>query len=453
MSNGAKLYVEGYQKYKGGIFRITTARESPCIVVAPKFLPELNRLPEEILSFAAAIQELMHTNHIDIYNKGMEFPHAVKAFITPSLGRLNPILSNVLDQAIEDELPQSSSWVETKINEKLVRMVAKASGRVFIGSELCGSEKYLDTSINFTIDVMKAVFAVAFLPVWLRSVVTPMIPFVWTVYRRLQEANDLLLPVIKARRLAIRSGSLHEPDNMLDWLIMEQSKAGIEDDHDLVQKQLGATFASIHTTTQILLHTSYTLAAQPEIASMLRDEAREVLHRSSGEYTTQALQELKKLDSFMKELLRFYPLQASTYQRKVVQPITLSNGQVLPAGVIVEAPNGPISGDPEIFHDAHIFDPLRFYNLRQAKDAAKAEVVANSQFVSSGALSLSWGYGRHACPGRFFAANEVKIATSKILLQYDMKLPAGVTERHPNITFGDMTMPDPGKTVMLKRRV
>lgn len=132
----------------------------------------------------------------------------------------------------------------------------------------------------------------------------------------------------------------------------------------------------------------------------------------------------------------------------MVQPFALSNGQVLPAGVIVEAPNGPISSDPEIYFDPHVFDPLRFYKIRQAKDAVagnsgvkKAELVANSQFVSSGSLSLSWGYGRHACPGRFFAANEVKMIVGKVLMEYELKLPDGVTERYPNFTYGDMVGP------------
>lgn len=209
----------------------------------------------------------------------------------------------------------------------------------------------------------------------------------------------------------------------------------------------------------------YTLAAEPEIASMLRDEVREVLAKTGGEFTAKGLQDMKKHDSFVKELLRFHPLQAckrssnpcfvfvpllmlsfayiATSQRKVVQPITLSNGQVLPAGVIVEAPNAPVCGDAEIFEDPHVFDPLRFYKVRQAKDAANAnskrsDMVASSQLVGSSALSLTWGYGRHACPGRFFAANEIKMITGKVLMQYEIKLPDGVTERYPDLTFGDI---------------
>ncbi|KAI1409310.1 cytochrome P450 [Hypoxylon sp. FL1857] len=370
--------------------------------------------------------------------------------------RLNPIVSIVFDHAIEDELPQTYSWAEVKINDKLLRIIAKASGRVFIRPELCSNEQYLDTSINFTIDVMKAVFSVAFLPVWMRYIVTPLIPFVRTVYRRMREVNKLLLPVIQARKLAVKNNPLQQPDDMLDWLIREQTKAGIEDDDDLIQKQLGATFAAIHTTSQVMMHVFYTLAAEPEIASMLRDEVREVLAKTGGEFTAQGLQDMKKLDSFVKELLRFHPLQSSTSQRRVVQPIPLSNGQVLPAGVIVEAPNAPVCGDAEIFEDPHVFDPLRFYKVRQTKDAANAnskrrDMLANSQLVSSSASSLTWGYGRHACPGRFFAANEIKMVTGKVLMQYEIKLPDGVTERYPDLTFGDITMPDPSKAVMLRR--
>ena len=34
---------------------------------------------------------------------------------------------------------------------------------------------------------------------------------------------------------------------------------------------------------------------------------------------------------------------------------------------------------------------------------------------------LSFGHGRHACPGRFFAVNELKIAMAHLLLTYDIK--------------------------------
>lgn len=49
-----------------------------------------------------------------------------------------------------------------------------------------------------------------------------------------------------------------------------------------------------------------------------------------------------------------------------------------------------------------------------------------SQLVSTTPEHMGFGHGVHACPGRFFAANEVKIALIFILLNYDWKLPEGV---------------------------
>lgn len=59
-----------------------------------------------------------------------------------------------------------------------------------------------------------------------------------------------------------------------------------------------------------IIFSFYTLAADPEMAAMLKEEVQEVLERSGGEYTSAALQDMKKVDSFLKELLRFHPLQA-----------------------------------------------------------------------------------------------------------------------------------------------
>lgn len=140
------------------------------------------------------------------------------------------------------------------INLKVLRIVAMGSGRIFIGPELCRNEKYLDTAINFTIDTMKAVFIVSYMPVWLRPALTPFVPFVRTLYRRLREANELYRPVVAARRRAAKNAPSDKPDDMLSWLIDEQIKAGIEDDQDLVEKQIGASFAAVHTTTQTMTH-------------------------------------------------------------------------------------------------------------------------------------------------------------------------------------------------------
>lgn len=40
----------------------------------------------------------------------------------------------------------------------------------------------------------------------------------------------------------------------------------------------------------------------------------------------------------------------------------------------------------------------------------------------------AFGYGHHACPGRFFAAHEVKLVMCHLLLKYDWRLAGGAGE-------------------------
>lgn len=201
----------------------------------------------------------------------------------------------------------------------------------------------------------------------------------------------------------------------------------------------------------------YNLAAYPQYIPELRDEIRSVLTQHGDAFTSSALQAMKKLDSFIKETMRLYPPGLANFQRKVTKTITLSNGQVIPAGVVIQVPADAVARDPELFPNPDEFDPWRFSRLREeARGAGKAEEAAHHQFVSISSEVLTvcppifffpcslprvltvrqFGYGRHACPGRFFAANEIKMIIAQVILNFDMKLPDGVTERYPNIMFG-----------------
>lgn len=136
--------------------------------------------------------------------------------------------------------------------------------------------------------------------------------------------------------------------------------------------------------------------------------------------------------------------------------------------------SGGVCFDEEIHGNPNEFDALRYYRLRQAKDSLgsgtkAAEAVANSQFVSVSASSLGFGYGRHACPGRFFAANEVKMILATTLLNYEVMNPGGGVRRYENIYMGStvcygprqagtqcpnmiwQSVPDPTKTVLMRK--
>lgn len=104
--------------------------------------------------------------------------------------------------------------------------------------------------------------------------------------------------------------------------------------------------------------------------------------------------------------------------RYVKEDVTLPNGVTIPKGsqtsIITE-----IMRSEKTYKDAKQWDAYRFYNLRRAGQEQKA------QLVSATAEHLAFGFGKHACPGRFFAAHELKIMLAHILLKYDIEFVGG----------------------------
>ncbi|KAI0593268.1 cytochrome P450 [Biscogniauxia sp. FL1348] len=443
LTGARKLYNEGYRKFKDGVFRITTSRKNDILVLSPKFLPELKKLPDTIVSMSAAVDDAMEVKYTKIETTVPIVPHSVKADLTPSLNRLNPTIAKEVQETLDLEMPPASDWTEVDIHHVLLRVVAMVSGRVFIGPELCRSEQYLDCSINYTMDVMSAQRAVQQMKPWLRPFFASRLPQVKKLDQRIKEAEAFLFPVVDKRIKDASDPSCEKPDDMLTWLLERRPNFPDEKSQNLAKVQLGVSFAAIHTTTLTVTNAFYDIAALPDFAPELRAEAQAALAENGGVFTSNALQSMKKMDSFLKEVLRLHPATMASFQRKVLQPFTLSNGQFIPAGVTIEVPAVAVNSDSDIFEDALKFDPLRFYRLRQsAKEAGSVEGAALNQFVSVSQNSLTFGYGRHACPGRFFAANEIKMILANALQKYEFKNSDGSTERYPNIEFAHMSIPD-----------
>ena len=138
----------------------------------------------------------------------------------------------------------------------------------------------------------------------------------------------------------------------------------------------------------------------------------------------------------------------ASFGRRVLKGITLSNGQCIPPGCIIEVPSQAIYNDSTYYPDSEKFDGFRHYKLRRGGSTADH---ARNQFVTTNEQNLAFGYGRHACPGRFFAANEIKMIVAKMILDYDIKMPDGLHERYANIEVGRTSSPNPAKKLLFKK--
>ena len=106
--------------------------------------------------------------------------------------------------------------------------------------------------------------------------------------------------------------------------------------------------------------------------------------------------------------------------------------------------------DPDLYPDPERYDGFRFAKIRTHEPNTDAS--ARAQYAASNPASMSFGFGRHACPGRFFAANEIKAIMAYLLLNFDMKFPEGKEKRPESLLFETQFLPNPTATVMFKRR-
>lgn len=105
--------------------------------------------------------------------------------------------------------------------------------------------------------------------------------------------------------------------------------------------------------------------------------------------------------------------------------------------------------DPDLYPEPEKFDGFRFEKIRLSQPS---EVAAKAQYAASNSASMSFGFGRHACPGRWFAAHEIKSIMAYILANYDFCFPPGVDERPPSIAVETQFLPNHEAKLMFKRR-
>ncbi|KAJ7049335.1 cytochrome P450, partial [Mycena amicta] len=171
-------------------------------------------------------------------------------------------------------------------------------------------------------------------------------------------------------------------------------------------------------------------------------------------WTKTAMSKCIKLDSFLRESQRFNGASAVNINRIVVNPsgFTFSDGTHLPKGTFLAAATHATHHDGENYADPDVFDGFRFAKMRVDGDGedASAQGSIKLQMVAPDVKYLSFGLGRHACPGRFFAVNELKLMLAYILENYDVKLEG--PERPPTEWFGTLAAANRFGKVMFRKR-
>ncbi|TFK50189.1 cytochrome P450 [Heliocybe sulcata] len=447
LRNGPEIIREGYEK--GSVFKVSDF-DRWIVVVGPKLIDELKNAPDDVLSSSDAANDILsfdYTLHLDDAARLNDY-HVpiVRTRLTRNLNSFFPVVHDEIVAAFADLVaPKGDEWVKLPALDTVKHIICRVSNRAIVGQPLCRNPEYGQIATDFTLDVVKSAILLRLVPKFLKPTVGSRLPL---VPRTVARAANHLRPIIEERLHNMEEHGdnwLNKPNDLLQWLL-EDAEGEERDVEHWTMRVLLVNFASIHTTSMAFTQALYDLAANPEYLQPMREEVAAAVNEDG--WCRAALQKMRKVDSFLKESERFLGLGIGTFslRRKVLKPYTFSDGTTVPVGVHVSAAVQCIHADEENYSDAEVFDGFRFAKLREEDGQS-----TKHQFVNTANNYLLFGRGRHACPGRFFAATELKTILAHLIMNYDVKL-EGDGLRPRDDWIGGSRMPNRKAKVMFRKR-
>ncbi|GME27393.1 hypothetical protein N0V90_012135 [Neofusicoccum parvum] len=445
-ANSREVLRSGYILLQKGLplFRVTVEDGSELVILSSRYLDELKKLPDDTLSFEESLEVTTVTKYSHIGNLNSVGQRAVRSDLTPSLPRLMPAIASEARNALQENFPQNSAdWTSVDAFEAALNAITQVSARLFVGQQLCRDPRWLSCSKNATVLAFKSIEVIKPWPSWTRPFIHRFLPELRQLETVRLEAKELLMEAAKKKQEHV--GGQNKEDYLAEWVAAKNPKWS-EDLAEQAALQLDLSVVAIHTTSMALTHMLYDLATHPEYIPMLREEIKTALAECGGEYNRDCIAKLIKTDSFMKESQRTNPPARTTFKRCVRKDVTFSDGTFLPKGTLLEIDSSVRYEDPKLWETPEQFDGLRFLRLRE-----QTQEKSSHQFVTANSDYLFWGLGKHACPGRFFASNEIKTLLAMFLLEYDLSLPKGISQRPENLGFGSNIMPNPTAQLLVRK--
>ncbi|KAH7147170.1 cytochrome P450 [Dactylonectria estremocensis] len=303
-----------------------------------------------------------------------------------------PAKYRVIQQKLTPTLASLTTAIKEELDLALSLEMPEMRARVLLRPEDSRNEEWLhDSGVQRKLDHHR------FRSSYLSSLPRP------TLLHNLSSGPRIICGIISSREAQQKTPSdAHQ--NILQWM-MDAATGREKVPENLAQRTLILSLASIRTTAMTMTHAMYDLCAYLE---------------------------LYKLDSLLKESQRFNPVfRFVTFNRIFHKALSLSDG-THPAGTRIAGPSHAMLEDP--------------VHIRENSESAQKFL-----FSLTDSSNMGFGYRKHACPGRFYASNEMKLVLANLLLRYKLKLPH-TTERPRNITIDSDMFPDPRARLYVRKR-
>lgn len=423
-----------------------------------KYADEIARAPEDVMSFLDTVNHSMQTK----YNFGPKCAddhyhiRVIRNQLTRHLAGLFPYVLDETKQAVTDYVnPKASEWKTLRVYSFSHKVVSRASNRVLVGLPLCRNEDWMALIVKVATDTMQLANFVNRFP----SILRPIIGWYKSpLEKNITAAVKIAGPTVE-KKLADPAGT--DADDFISWLLTDAPEHE-RNPRDVLARLLITNFAAIHTSAMALTNGLYWLLARPQYVNPLLQEITEVTSRLG--WSKEAIGAMPKLDSFLKECMRMNPFGTLAMIRKVRKPFKFSNGFQAPVGMTISTHLYATHHDENLYPHADVFDGFRFVEQASTGDNEKEKAggIKNTMYTTSRSY-LAFGHGRQACPGRFYAAMQVKLILAYLIVNYEMKWPdsvynpsvPGYTEegyRPPDIHESHRLTPDVEASMMIRKR-
>ncbi|KAF9501445.1 cytochrome P450 [Pleurotus eryngii] len=419
------------------------------IVLSAGHAETLRASNDSIFNQPIRVNESLQLDHT-MNNKQQKIPFqatVIRNELTKGIANLIPEILDESTLAMEETFrsPSGSEYVSLPVFHTMTHMIGRISNRAVMGTEICRNEHFVHAIVSFaeTLTVYSQLLNWTPNVPGLRSLVYFVLSSIWGSAK---QPMAFVKPYV-AKRLEERKVSNDHPFNIAEFLLENAPLEMASDADELAMRILNVNFGSIHTTSIFLSQTLFEMAQMSaEDIESVRKEVKEVLDQERG-WNKSALNKFWKIDSILREVARMHGLSFLGMNRITIAKGNLPDGVVIPSGYQVAVNLKHFHRDPQVYPNPHVFDPFRFSKLRENEDSS-----VKYGFTTVDPHFLPFGAGRHACPGRFFAAMELKIMIAIILLNYDFKLPDGEVTRPKDVIFAGAVIPPTKEHLLFKPR-
>ncbi|CAO3650548.1 unnamed protein product [Cunninghamella blakesleeana] len=371
--------------------------------------------------------KLLTNSKLDTVDKTYRIGKWIRFHINPNIKRYTPRMVDHVAKSFDEfsgDIPADGK-VYNHVFPLVQHLLVNASVSIFVGLELVKNEQLIDTFKNMVIEVgseLKPKPILELFPkinrfrMWFIGKTSK------KVKKHLQQLASALKPEIDCRLNAMKlnDNNWERPDDILQNIIESDDFPPNMDVYEYsVQIMTSFIFSATHTTSENGTSVLYRILGQPGLVDELLQEQNEVLENEGIDkncepeiFNHEILNKFVKLDSAIREALRITNIRIFLPHANISnKSIVLSSGTIVQPGESVYINTFANHTDPTIqktFDDLTSYDPLRFVNTK------KKSTKIGEDF-------LFFGMGKHACPGRWFAIQEIKVVMTYLIRRFEME--------------------------------